>query len=127
MQQILIRESIAKNYIYMYKVDDYWFAYERSAFYLYSICSVDHIFQYFDARHSITIAIAVLKNNKKNLNPQFEIVEDTADQLILSCGIICKGFSHWKNLLDYSSNRDTYIKKIISDHNHLISKEMDFS
>ncbi|HMM01835.1 MAG: hypothetical protein ACK5KN_11870 [Dysgonomonas sp.] len=86
------------NQIYLYKIDDYWFAYEYSAFYLYSICCVDAVFKYVEPENKKVILISVLKNGyEKAGNPQLRVVERTEHQMVLNCGIKCKGFQQWKD------------------------------
>ncbi|EGJ99332.1 MAG: hypothetical protein LBT43_01335 [Prevotella sp.] len=101
MQQILMKESkndSDNNQIYLYKINDYWFAYEYSAFYLYSICCVDAVFKYVEPENKKTILISVLKNGyEKAGNPQLRVIERTEHQMVLNCGIKCKGFQQWKD------------------------------
>lgn len=126
IQQILIKERTNENYIYLYNVDNHWIAYERSAFYLFSICSVDHIFRYTDSESSNTIVIAVLKDNYRKVNPQLEIIKDTAEQIVFSCGITCKGFEYWKNGLFFSS-KNRNVKERISQLFQIMPKTAECS
>ena len=99
LHKILIREEKRSNNnsnnIYLYKVDGYWLAYERSAFYLYSICRVDYIFRCIVNKNMLLVAL--LKDKDLICKPQFEITETCEEQIVLHCSIICKGFEHWKS------------------------------
>lgn len=98
IQQILKKERNNENQIYLYKVDDYWFAYERSAFYMFSICCVDAIFKVRDPKEENAMLIAVLKKGMDGIdNPHFSVFEKSDSSLIINCSTTCKGFQHWKD------------------------------
>lgn len=125
MQQILITEignSSDKNHIYLYKINNYWFAYEYSAFYLYSLCCVDAVFKYTDPEDEKPILISVLKDGyEKAGNPQLKIVERSETRMVLDCGIKCKGFQQWKDGW-ITLFKDQYFVQIIQDFYHSICK-----
>lgn len=98
MQQILKKEKDNYNHIYLYKVDEYWFAYERSAFYMFSTCCVDAIFKVRDPKEENAMLIAVLEKGIKGIeNPHFSIFEESESSVTINCSTTCKGFLHWKD------------------------------
>lgn len=118
MQQILNREKGNGNHIFLYKIDNYWFAYEHSAFYLYSICCVDAVFKYTNPVDKSVILISVLKNGyDKTRNPQLKVIERSQDQMTLDCGITCKGFQQWKDGLT-TLFKDRYYIQLVHDYHH---------
>lgn len=98
IQQILRNEKYNENQIYLYKADGCWYAYERSAFYIFSICSVDNIFKVKDSRIGNMMFIAVLlKGINRMKNPHLTILEESENRMVIKCSTICKGFLHWKD------------------------------
>ncbi len=120
IQQILTKENRncnGNNHIYLYKIENYWFAYERSAFYLFSICCVDAVFKYSYPGEN-AVLISVLKSGyEKAGNPQLKVVERTENQMVLNCGIVCKGFEQWKEGL-IPMFKDLYFKRIVRNYYH---------
>lgn len=106
MQQILSKEQIVDNHIYMYKVDDFWVAYERSAFYLYSLCTIDYMYQYSLANESLLIA--VIKDSRSVCHPKLDKMETSKEQMTFQCNIICKGFEVWKYSILPLLSKNTY-------------------
>lgn len=125
MQQILITEtknSSDNSHIYLYKINNYWFAYEYSAFYLYSLCCVDAVFKYTDPEDEKPILISVLKDGyEKAGNPQLKIVERSENRMVLDCSIKCKGFQQWKDGW-ITLFKDQYFVQIIQDFYHSLCK-----
>ncbi|MDU1891374.1 MAG: hypothetical protein E6767_11865 [Dysgonomonas sp.] len=119
MQQILDREKGNNNHIYLYKIDDYWFAYEQSAFYLYSICCVDAVFKYIDPDNKSVVLISVLKDGYNTTkNPQLKVVERQQNKMTLDCSIICKGFTQWKAGVSTSGRDRSFVQIIHNFHHH---------
>lgn len=98
IQQILKNEKYNDNQIYLYKEDEYWYAYERSAFYMFSICCVDGLFKVKDSRIENVMLIAVLlKRIHSMANPHLTILEESENRMVIKCSTTCKGFLHWKD------------------------------
>lgn len=106
MQRILSKEQEAGNHIYMYKVDDFWVAYERSAFYLYSLCSIDYMYQYSLAEESLLIA--VIKDSQSVIHPKLDRLFNSREQMTFQCTINCKGFEVWKYSVLPLLSKNTY-------------------
>lgn len=96
IQQILISEKFNDDQIYLYKMDDCWYAYERSAFYIFSTCSVDGIFKVKDA-NVIFITVSLNGINVRIKNPHFTLLEESDNLIILKSSTIYKGFLYWKD------------------------------
>lgn len=117
MQQILSNERYNDNQIYLYKVNECWYAYERSAFYMFSICWVDAIFKVKDSRMGNAMLIAVLmKGIDRLVNPHFKILEKSDNRMIIKCTTTCKGFLHWKDRFLPLVNPLNY-NKVITEFN----------
>lgn len=98
IQQILKYEKYNNNRIYLYKIGECWYAYERSAFYMFSICCVDSVFKIKDSDIGDKMFIAVfMKEIKKMKNPHLTILEKSEDRMIIKSRTTCKGFLHWKD------------------------------
>lgn len=106
MKQILLKEQVVDNQIYMYKIDDFWVAYERSAFYLYSLCNIDYMFQY--AFEEETLLIAVIKDGKTINHPKLSKQVNSREQMTFDCDINCKGFEVWKYSILPLLSKNTY-------------------
>jgi len=96
MQQILKSEKYNDDQIFLYKMDECWYAYERSAFYIFSICSVDNIFKVKNV-NDMFIAVSLKGINIRIKNPHFTILEESDNQIILRCSTTCKGFLYWRD------------------------------
>lgn len=99
LEQILDKEKYDSNsnYIYLYKMNGNWFAYERSAFYLFSIHRSDAIFKITNPKGKNVILVAVLKQQiKEARHSHIKVIERTENNMVLDCRITCKGFLHWK-------------------------------
>lgn len=96
--QILRKErNEEEQIIYLYKMDDYWCAYERSAFYLSSICRVDNVFKTENSLKETIILTTILKNRMNDMkNPHLTILEQSDSSMVIRCRITCKGFLFWK-------------------------------
>ncbi|WP_165043591.1 hypothetical protein [Dysgonomonas sp. ZJ709] len=95
--QILRKERNEESNIYLYKMDDYWCAYERSAFYMSSICKVDTIFKTVNAMKESVMLITILKKRINDMkNPHLTILEQSDTNMVIKCHITCKGFLFWK-------------------------------
>ena len=117
IQQILTKEikNSDSNHIFLYKIDNYWFAYERSAFYLFSICNVDAIFKLPDPASENVILISVLKDEIEAENPNLKVLERSDSKMILDCRITCKGFLQWKEGL-LPSFKEFNFAKIMNEY-----------
>lgn len=126
IRQILLKEKANcrhNNRIYLYRIENYWFACEYSAFYLYSIDYADITFKYIHPIDKTTILVSVLKNGCENLdNPQLKIVEKTDARMILDCGITCRGFQQWKDGL-MPAFKDHYFTEIIQRYYILFTND----
>lgn len=117
IKQIWQREQDNNNFIHLYKIDNYWFAFERSAFYLFSTSSVDTVLKVQYLKGDSAILFAALKdvNRMKSNNPYLDIIQESESEIIVGCAVRCKGFSLWKNSLTtimpsnlYAQTRNLY-------------------
>lgn len=101
IKQILQREQDNNSFIHLYKIDNCWFAFERSAFYLFSTSSVDTILkvQYLKGENTILFAALRDVNRMKSYNPHLDIIQESESEIVVGCSVRCKGFSLWKNSL----------------------------
>lgn len=97
LQYILSKEETISNQIYLYKIDDFWVAFERSAFYLFSLCKVDYMFQHTYGKE--TYLFVVIKDCYSINNPQLKQQSLSEGKIIFQSSIICKGFEAWKHSL----------------------------
>jgi len=106
----MVKERSNDKYIHLYKIDRYWFAFERSAFHLFSICYVDAVFKVRDLKEEDdAMLIAVLKNGLQEINhPQYTIIERSDNEMIIGCRTTFKGFQYWKDSLVSLFARNLY-------------------
>lgn len=124
LKQILDKEMCDKddNRIYLYKMNDNWFAYERSAFYLFSINQSDAIFKIENPEEKNVILVTMLKSQvNEQKQSHLKILERSEDKMVLDCRVTCKGFLHWKEAL-MPSLKDVYFVDVINELNQSVCK-----
>lgn len=101
LQDILRQEKNNDRLIHLYKVGRYWFAFERSAFRLFSVFCADAIFKIKDMKKKEdSMLIAVLKDGVHHRwSPQFTVLERTENEMLIDCRTTCGGFLYWKDSL----------------------------
>ncbi len=100
IKRILQKEKDNYDFICLYKIDNCWFAFERSAFYLFSTSSEDVILkvEYLEEDNPMLFtAIKSLNGMKKQDNFHFDIVKESDSEIIVGCNVRCKGFFLWRN------------------------------
>lgn len=99
--QILELERNNDRQIHLYKTDQYWLAFERSAFNLFSVYYVDSILKIKDSDEDGSFLVAIIKRGMHGLlcNPHFSVLEHSDKEILIDCRVTCGGFLHWKDSL----------------------------
>lgn len=100
IKQILQKEKDNYDFIHLYKIDNCWFAFERSAFYLFSTSSVDIIMKVEYLPDDCPLLFVVFKSLSEirmQNNFHIDVVERSEEEIIVSCNVRCKGFFLWRN------------------------------
>lgn len=111
IEQILELERDNDRQIRLYRMDNRWFAFERSAFNLFSVYYVDSILKIKDMEEKGGLLIAIVKDGVHGLlcNPQFSVLKSSDNEVLIDCRVTCGGFLHWKDsLVPVSSISDPY-------------------
>ncbi len=100
IEKIVQKEQDNYNFIHLYKIDNCWCAFERSAFYLFSTSSVDIILKVEHLQEDCPLLFAVvnsLNEVRRQYNFHIDVVEESDEEIIVSCNVRCKGFFLWRN------------------------------
>lgn len=118
IQDILRREKNNDRMIHLYKVGRYWFAFERSAFRLFSVYRADAIIKVRDIKKEDSMLIAILKEGVHHRRiPQFTMLERTESKILIDCRTTCGGFLYWKDSLIPLFTENLHPKPGSTSHN----------
>lgn len=95
---ILDKEANNDRVIRLYKFDVYWFAFERSAFHLFSINCVDAIFKIDQIlERDGEMLVAILGNEQEVRKFRYNIRLESEQELVMECRSVFKGFQYWRD------------------------------
>lgn len=98
INQILDNESYNEGQIRLYKVDNYWFAFERSAFHLFSANCVDLVFKMTkDDERREDMLVAILSNEEKIRKCMYSVNLKSEKEIVVECRTVFKGFQFWRD------------------------------
>jgi hypothetical protein len=76
----------------------YWFAFERSAFHLFSINCVDAIFKIGEMlERDDEMLVAILGSDQKVRKFRYDIRLESEQEIVMECRTVFKGFQFWKD------------------------------
>ena len=99
IKEILQKEEKNTGCIFLYQEDGTWYAYERSAFYCYSllgIADMDWITPFADKDKCKFVRIRVSDPDKFLHSPLLRVLQKEKNEYAILCKVSCRGFYYWR-------------------------------
>ncbi len=100
LEEILRTERQNTDYIFLYKEEKVWYAYEQSAFYCYSLLGVLDIdwLSYSDENsvEQMIIRVRIPEPDKLLFIPSLHLMRKSKTEYFVLCRILCGGFYYWR-------------------------------
>ncbi|MGJ0748610.1 hypothetical protein [Bacteroides thetaiotaomicron] len=103
LKEILQREEKNTGCIFLYQEEGAWYAYERSAFYCYSLLGIvdmDWIIPFADQEECKIVRVRVSEPDRFLHTPLLRVLQKKKTEYTILCKISCGGFYYWRVRLE---------------------------
>ena len=102
LEDILRNEKQNEDRIFLYREEDgYWYAYEHSAFYCYSLLGIVDIGWMLlspEDANSIIVRVRIPNPDRLANTPLLKVLKMEEAECVISCRNSCRGFRYWREM-----------------------------